>query len=506
MYTRRIQSVFFIYVLSITTNFAFGENWVYRYHGPLRDYDCAKAIVYGADSNIYIAGISNGARFTIISLSTTGDSNWIYQYGGPGIGVNRAYSLVYGADNNIYAAGDCSNVANSQDLMVVSLSLNGDTNWIYRYNGPGNHLDRATSMVYGSDGNVYVAGYSSDSSSNFTVISLTTAGNANWVYCYDGPEHGPDKAYSIIYGSDGNIYAAGISQGYTGDFIVISLTTTGDTNWVYRYDGPIHDMDQAFSIVYGSDDNIYAAGSSISGGTSFDFLVISLTTAGDTNWTYMYNGPANSIDEAYSLVYGADDNIYAAGISVGSGVSMDGIVVSLTTAGETNWIYRYNGPNSGHDALLSLVYGTDDNIYIAGNSAGIYTSNDFTVISMTTAGDTNWTYTYDGPGSGWDQANSITYGADGNIYAAGYSYGVGTYDDFTVISLPSDLGVKEKSTIARKCSFETTVFKGPLILPKGKNCRVFDITGRVVAPEKIKAGIYFIEVEGKITQKIIKIK
>ncbi|NOR17758.1 hypothetical protein GQ543_08650, partial [candidate division WOR-3 bacterium] len=51
-----------------------------------------------------------------------------------------------------------------------------------------------------------------------------------------------------------------------------------------------------------------------------------------------------------------------------------------------------------------------------------------------------------------------------------------------------------------------TVFAGSLILPQGKSCKVFDITGRVVMPDKIKPGIYFIEVDGRITQKVVKVR
>jgi len=58
-----------------------------------------------------------------------------------------------------------------------------------------------------------------------------------------------------------------------------------------------------------------------------------------------------------------------------------------------------------------------------------------------------------------------------------------------------------------KTNFITaTIFSGPLLLPNGRSYKVFDITGRVVMPDKMKPGIYFIEVDGKITQKIIKIK
>jgi hypothetical protein len=49
-----------------------------------------------------------------------------------------------------------------------------------------------------------------------------------WVYRYDGPDSLNDIAYSLVYGADGNIYAAGVSRavGSGYDFTVASLTTT----------------------------------------------------------------------------------------------------------------------------------------------------------------------------------------------------------------------------------------------------------------------------------------
>ena len=51
-----------------------------------------------------------------------------------------------------------------------------------------------------------------------------------------------------------------------------------------------------------------------------------------------------------------------------------------------------------------------------------------------------------------------------------------------------------------------TIFRGPLQLPEGRTCRVYDITGRVVEPSKIQPGIYFIEVDGVVTKKVVKIR
>ncbi len=51
-----------------------------------------------------------------------------------------------------------------------------------------------------------------------------------------------------------------------------------------------------------------------------------------------------------------------------------------------------------------------------------------------------------------------------------------------------------------------TILTGPLLLPKDLECKVFDITGREIQTNNPAPGIYFIEVEGKIEQKVIKIR
>lgn len=70
-------------------------------------------------------------------------------------------------------------------------------------------------------------------------------------------------------------------------------------------------------------------------------------------------------------------------------------------------------------------------------------------------------------------------------------------------------GVEERSSVnpvVKPYAIGPTIFAGPLILPKDKICKVFDITGRVVTPQQIKPGIYFIEVDGEIKQKVIKVR
>ena len=77
------------------------------------------------------------------------------------------------------------------------------------------------------------------------------------------------------------------------------------------------------------------------------------------------------------------------------------------------------------------------------------------------------------------------------------SFGAGWSDVYLIKTAPDTLGVEEKTVASIKSSdFGATIISGSLILPKDKKCRVFDITGRVVAPDKMRRGIYFIEIDG----------
>ena len=51
----------------------------------------------------------------------------------------------------------------------------------------------------------------------------------------------------------------------------------------------------------------------------------------------------------------------------------------------------------------------------------------------------------------------------------------------------------------------TTIISGPLRLPDEDRCRIYDITGRTVQIAELRGGIYFVEIDGLIVSKVIKI-
>lgn len=279
-------------------------------------------------------------------------------------------------------------------------------------------MDEGYSITYGSDGNIYAAGFSARSTtSDFTAISVTPQDTQRWVYTYSGPTNNGGRALSIVRGADGNIYAAGKSYiGNSEDFTVVSLTSGGTQRWVYNYNGPGNGNDGANAVIFGADGNIYACGYSTGSGTGADFTVISLTSNGTQRWVYRLS-PIGDPECANSIVYGADGNIYATGISYGGSIPGDDFtVVSLTTAGTQRWVYRYNGPGNSIDGGTSIVWGNDGNLYTAGYSTwpgGQYA----TVISLTPNNTFRW-YSITGTTSTYSAFYSIIY-LSGNVYCAG---------------------------------------------------------------------------------------
>ena len=57
-----------------------------------------------------------------------------------------------------------------------------------------------------------------------------------------------------------------------------------------------------------------------------------------------------------------------------------------------------------------------------------------------------------------------------------------------------------------KEGFKTFIISGPLVLPQGKECRVYDISGRDIIAKELEPGIYFVEIDGELPWKVIKIK
>ncbi|UCC12822.1 MAG: SBBP repeat-containing protein, partial [candidate division WOR-3 bacterium] len=145
-------------------------------------------------------------------------------------------------------------------------------------------------------------------------------------------------------------------------------------------------------------------------------------------------------------------------------------------------------------------------IYVTGPSDGTSTGADYATVKYDPSGTQQWVARYDGTGNYDDYATAITVDAIGNVYVTGRSEGISSSADYTTVKY-SPTGIVQQNEISAELDYMgVTIFRGPLQLPTGRKCVVFDIMGRIVEPDRIQPGVYFIEIDGAVTQKVVKVR
>jgi hypothetical protein len=473
----------------VATAFAQQERWVYRYPNA----ECASIgwpMTLDSAGNIYVTGwrysTGTGEDIIVISLNPDGDTNWTYVYNGPGNGNDRANAIVCGTDGNLYIAGVSEGAGTSNDFTVISIDANGAQRWVYRRSGqmPGYYNDFAAAVIYGGDDNIYAAGCLCEYGyEDYVVISLTSAGSERWAYIRDISDW--DTARGLVWGADGNIYVTGWSYGPGGslDFRLVGLRPNGTEKWVYTYQQTGGD-DRGSFIAYGPDHNLYTAGYTKPSGGQADLILISVDTLGHQRWIRTYNGPGNGDDEGRPIVVGTDTCVYTAGRARRSG-NQDMLVLSMDASGSQNWASLFNGPGNSGDDLFALICDPDSGLWAAGYSTGVGTGRDLAVIRLTDSGDSTWSYSYNGPGNGADAGYALSATSDGILYIAGVSLGLDT-TDIVVISLATLTGTAEMPGTQAPVTWSPSIVRGVLLLPaKGEGQvaggELLDAAGRKVA-------------------------
>jgi hypothetical protein len=331
--------------------------------------------------------------------------------------------------------------------------------WVARYNGPGNGLDEAHAINVDDSGNVYVTGYSYGSGANpdYATIKYGPYGNQIWAARYNGPGNYQDAAYSIALDAAGNVYVTGYSygSGNDADYATIKYDANGNQVWVARYTGPGNFHDQAHSLALDATGNVYVTGWSYGSATHFDYTTIKYDGNGNHIWVARYNGPGNLDDEAYSLGLDAAGNVYVTGHSYGSGTNYDYATIKYDGDGNQIWVERYNGPGNGYDLANSLALDAARNVYVTGLSVGSGTNGDYATIKYDADGNQLWVARYNGPGNILDEAYSLALDAAGNVYVTGGSTGSDTQYDYATIKYSG-------GNIANWMPVEATVLGQPL--------------------------------------------
>ncbi len=476
---------------------AHSQEWVVSYNGPGDSVDVGRSIAVDNSGNVYVTGLScgpgSGSDYATVKYNSAGVEEWVSRYNGPGNGGDSANAIAVDGSGNVYVTGASSGQGSGSDYATVKYNSVGVEQWVSRYNGPGNEGDCAHSIMVDNSGNVYVTGLSSGGATedDFATIKYDSTGEEQWVMRYNGPpENGWDGAYAMTMDDSGNIYVTGYScSGTYYDYATLKYNSAGDEQWLARYNGPGNYNDEARAIAVDKAGNVYITGYGEGSGTSSDFGTVKYNSSGERQWVVRYNGPGNGWDGGFDLVLDDSANVYVTGYSFNSGTYADYTTIKYDSAGTEKWVARYSGPGNAGDYAFAMAKDNLDNIYITGESRGAGTWDDYATVKYNSAGEEQWVSRYDGPTDSLDIAWSIAVDNSGYVYVTGGSCS-STFGDYTTIKYGQAGGSAEVAKpLPAACFMETprpNPASGPVEIRYSLSANthavlsIYDVSGKLV--------------------------
>ena len=248
--------------------------------------------------------------------------------------------------------------------------------WNRRWEDRVHGNDEANKVAVDQDGNVYVAGYSTSTTTgtDYRLVKYGPDGTEIWNRRYDGAVHGQDQITGLALDADGNVYVTGSAQevptnpngSVYHDIVTLKYDTNGNRLWINRYDDSFHYDDVATAIAVDADGNAYVTGYFHLGHYS---VTIKIGPDGHTLWKNTYIGPNNQGLKPFALAVDAAGNSYITGTSASGEICE---TVKYRTDGAFLWVASFdsgNGANLGTDIAVDQ----NDSVYVTGLSAtGLY--------------------------------------------------------------------------------------------------------------------------------------
>jgi hypothetical protein len=386
------------------------------------------AITTDLSGNIYsvsTVSATGGTDWQIVCQSPTGDVLWTSALNGSGNGTDEASGIHIDSESNVYVCGYTTNSSGKEVITLCKLNSAGTIQWTSNYSRLSTANQRPNAIT-ADDDYIYLTGKGQNSNGDYDCAVLKFArsdGSLSWASFFDGTGNGADEAKSVVTDGSGNVYVCGNTTGTTTgiDGIVMKYAATGTKSWgkVFSTNG----TDELLDLAVDASGNVYVTGYKYTSSTaSYDYATGKINSAGTSQWSATYNGSFSGVDKSLSIILDDTGAPYVTGYSESGTGNTDYLTISYTTGGSMNWSQRYQGSGNAEDEPCSLLLdGTD--IVVAGSSKNSSGNYDFTTLSYASSnGSTNWTMRTDGAGAGADMANGVCRDEMSNIYVSGTAY------------------------------------------------------------------------------------
>jgi uncharacterized delta-60 repeat protein len=525
-----------------STNWLVREEWVARYNGPAQaSYDYPMGMAMDSQGNAYVTGSADNGRdrddITTVKFPASGFDPVVANYKGPRY-MDEGTAIAIDSADNIYVTGwsyGTTYPAFAMDAVTIRYDTSMRQIWAVRYDSETSDVYPMAIGVDGS-GNVYVTGQNSGEGPNAAVDFITLKYNSSGVLQTGWPQtYHIDGRYltpkGVSVDSGGNVYVTGTSQppgSLTSTIVTIKYNSAGAQQWVKTFAGSGQGNDFPVGIV-AQPSGVYVAGGTDSIGTYSDYLLIKYNSAGDVVWLRTYSSTPTSSDNAQAMAVRPNGDIYITGNSYGdywsvvtvgynaagdkvwdkedqyldapmkiavdaagdvcvTGLTWDGRFEEIQTAeyapdGTLLWTMHDDAGRWGDDSPVGVAITPSGDVVVGGTSEGASTSTDYygAQYHATDSGpQVQWRKTYSGSANN-DAFKTMAIDPDGNVYATGSTFGLGTFNDYTTVKYDATGQPAWPSVVARydKSGYEDNAYA--LVTAAIGGLRYVFVTGRSLA-------------------------
>lgn len=344
------------------------ETVLYSFAGGTADGEYPEGLIQGQDGNFYgttndggvnaCTRASSGGASTsgtgcgvVFKVTPSGQESVVYFFKGGADGGEPNPGLVQASDGTLYGTSQSGGLQGTTCGVgcgnVFRITTAGAESAVYNFTGSGGDGSIPTSVIVGTNGNLYGTTYIGGQSDYGTIFELTVGGAESQLYSFQGKADGAQPSSALTEGTDGNIYGTEPFGG-SGRGTIFEVAPTGGITTLYSFNGSPNDGAGPGPLVSGTGGHFYGvtAGGGVATcsdgcGTVFEFTVgVGETTV--FQFPAVASGSSVGSPIPYALIQGTDGNLY--GTTATDGTYGFGTVYRMTATGSKSVVYSFGAP------------------------------------------------------------------------------------------------------------------------------------------------------------------
>jgi uncharacterized repeat protein (TIGR03803 family) len=304
-------------------------------------------------------------------------------------------------------------------LVLQAISIPGaqaqTLNVLYSFkNGPDGATPEAAGLFRDKQGNLYGTNCCGGSAGWGTVFKLDTSGKETVLYSFALGAVYP--AAGLVMDKANNLFGTTLFfGGESGYGSVFRLDPSGKIVVLHQFTGQPDGAHPSSRLLIDRFGNLY--GTTMGGGSANSGTVFKIDSAGHETILHSFTGPDGQLPFHGKLIMDNAGNLY--GTTLTGGLSNQGTVFKLDSAGQLTLLYSFAGPDGG--SPTGLVRDKKGNLYGTTATGGSFGFG--TVFRLDTAGKQTVLYNFAGSTDGAFPRAGLVMDKKGNLYGSTYNGG-----------------------------------------------------------------------------------